>query len=159
MKIKNIYIFIGLFLFGIVQGCAITDFDQSADFTRYKTFAWGKSEIGVSKPVYDSELINKRIRNAVEEEFAKRGIVRNSNNPDFIVRYQTFTEEKKRTSGAYPYGYRFYPFGFYPYGFGWVYPYPWMSPQHTSEYTEGTLILDIIDGRSDELVWRGSVSR
>jgi hypothetical protein len=158
MRTKNIYyLFIGLFLFGLA-GCAVTDIDTSADFTRYKTFAWGKSEIDVSNPVYDSELINKRIRNSVEEEFAKRGIVKNSHNPDFIVRYSTFTEEKKRTSGGYPYSYRFYPYGFYPFMYGWGYPFAFRSPEHVTEYTEGTLILDIIDRRSDELVWRGSVS-
>lgn len=33
-----------------------------------------------------------------------------------------------------------------------------MGRPHVKEYTEGTLILDIIDRSTDELVWRGSVS-
>ena len=34
-----------------------------------------------------------------------------------------------------------------------------MGPREsTTEYTEGTLILDIIDVKTDELLWRGSVS-
>ena len=43
-------------------------------------------------------------------------------------------------------------------GWAYAYPYPWMSPPTESEYTEGTLILDILDKDTGELVWRGSVS-
>ena len=159
MSKRNIFVLFGLFLFGL-SGCAVTDFDRSADFTRYKTFAWGKPEVDVENPVYDSDLINDRIRQAVEAEFAKRGIVESNGNPDFIVRYHTFTEEKKSRSGGHPYAYsyRYLPFGFYPFAFGYGYPYYWMSPPHFQEFTEGTLILDILDNRSDELVWRGAVS-
>lgn len=157
MRLKAIYLLFGIFLFGL-SGCAVTDFDRSADFSKYKTFGWGKSDIDVSSPVYDSELINKRIRRTVEEEFAKRGIQKSAEDPDFIVRYHTFTEEKERTSGGHPYAYRYFPYGFYPFAFGWGYPYYWMTPPRTTEYTEGTLVLDIIDNRSDELVWRGTVT-
>ena len=157
MSKKNIFLSFGLILFGL-SGCAVTDFDKSADFTRYKTFAWGESEVEVKNPVYDSDLINDRIRNTVEGEFAKRGIVKSSRNPDFVVRYHTFTEDKQRAAGGYPYSYRYYPFAFYPFAFGYGYPHYWMTPPQVREYTEGTLILDIIDNRSDELVWRGSVS-
>jgi hypothetical protein len=158
MNRKNINILLALFLLGLA-GCAVTDLDKSADFTRYKTFAWGKSDVEVSNPVYDSDLINKRIYHAVEKEFAKRGIVKNDRNPDFIVRYHTYTEEKQQTQGGHPYRYGFHPFGgFYPFAFGWGFPYYLTTPQTTSEYTEGTLVLDIIDRRSDELIWRGSVS-
>jgi hypothetical protein len=161
MKITNIYtLLLSLLLFGLAS-CAVTDMDRSADFSKYQTFAWGESEIDVSNPVYDSDLISKRIRTTVEKEFAKRGIVKNENNPDFIVSYHTYTEEKQRAYDGYPYGsygYPYYPFRFYPFAFGWGYPYHWMRPTTTKEYTEGTLVLDIIDRKSDHLVWRGSVS-
>lgn len=159
MSKRNIYVLFGLLLFGL-SGCAVTDFDRAADFSQYKTFAWGKPEIDVENPVYDSDLINDRIRHAVETEFAKRGIVKSHSDPDFIVRYHTYTEEKKSRTGGYPnpYSYRYYPFGFYPFAFGYAYPYYWMSPPQIREFTEGTLILDILDNRSNELVWRGAVS-
>lgn len=158
MDIKKIYIIFGLFIFGL-SGCAVTDMDPTVEFDRYKTFAWGESKVEVSNPVYDSDLINDRIRRAVENEFEKRGIRKKAYNPDFIVRYHTYTEEKERTTGSHPYHYRYYPYGYYPFAFGWGYPYYyWMTPKQTAEYTEGTLILDIIDRRSDELIWRGSVS-
>lgn len=159
MNKRNIYIAFALLLLG-ASGCAVTDFDRSADFAQYKRFAWGESHVDVRNPVYDSDLINKRVRQIVEEEFARRGIVRNEDNPDFIVSYHTYTEKKERTSASSPYAYRYFPFGFYPFAFGWVpfgYPYMMGAPQ-VAEYTEGTLIIDITDRRADELIWRGSVS-
>lgn len=158
MKLKLFYIFLSLSLIGL-GGCAVTDLDHTADFSRYKTYAWGKSDIDVSNPLYNSDLISKRIRTTVDEEFAKRGIVKNENDPDFIVRFHTYTEKKEQTSGGYPYTYGYFPYGWYPFAFRWGYfPYLLLRPQTTREYTEGTLVLDIIDQQSDELVWRGSVS-
>ena len=157
MRRINIHAIIGFFILAL-SGCAVTDFDKSTDFTHYKSFSWGESEIKVENPVYDSDLIHKRIRKTVEEEFAKRGIVRNEQDPDFLVHYHTYTEEKERSYGGYPYRYPFYPFGYYPFAFHWGYPYHWMGPRQNSQYTEGTLILDIVDNGSGELVWRGSVS-
>ena len=157
MRTKRIYAWaFGLILAGL-SGCAVTDFDRTSDFSKYKTFVWGESDVDVSNPLYDSDLIDKRIKNAVEQEFAKRGIVRAQADPDFVVRFHTFTEEKKRSMGVYPYRYRFYPYGFFPFAFAWGYPYYWMSPPNVTEYTEGTLIIDIVDHGSGELVWRGSV--
>lgn len=159
MTVKRIYSLLALLVLGL-SGCAVTDFDRSADFSKYRTYAWGKSEVDVSNPLYDSDLIDKRIQSAVDDEFARRGIIQTNQDPDVIVRFHTFTEEKKRmNSSMYPYSYRFYPFGFYPF-FGWAYayPYPWMNQPAVSEYTEGTLILDILDQDTGELVWRGSVS-
>ena len=157
MNVKRIYILAGLIIFGL-SGCAISDFDHKADFSKYRTFAWGKSEVDVSNPVYESDLIAKRIQATVEEELAKRGVVETNTNPDFIVKYHTYTEEKKRTQSVYPYRYGFYPYGFFPFAFGWRYPYYMATPSEVTEYTEGTLILDMIDNRTGDLVWRGSVS-
>jgi hypothetical protein len=158
MKTKLTYAFLLLSILGLA-GCAVTDIDRTANFAHYKTYAWGKSDIDVSNPLYNSDLINKRIRQAVEEEFSRRGIVKNENDPDFIVRFHTYTEEKTERQSAYPYGYGYIPYTWYPFAFRWgYYPFAPMMPQPPREYTEGTLILDIVDHESNELVWRGSVS-
>ncbi len=102
-------------------------------------------------------LINKNIRHTVEEEFAKRGIVQDRENPDFIVSYHSYTEEKQRYSQAPYYPYAYYPFRFYPFFYGWGWPHAY-GPTHAEQYTEGTLIIDITDAKSDELLWRGTVS-
>lgn len=147
----------GILLLGFT-GCAVTDVDQSANFHQYKTFAWGKSKVEVKNPAYKSDLINKRIKATVEKEFAKRGIALNPSRPDLKVSYHTYTEKKEQRMGNAYYGYPYYP-RFYPYGFGWGWGFPYgYGPAQPYTYTEGTLIIDITDARTNELVWRGTVS-
>lgn len=156
---KSNIIFIMALLVGLA-GCAVTDFDQAANFNHYRTFAWGQSEVKIENPVYNSGLINKNIRATVEQEFARRGITENKKDPDFLVSYRTYTE-KKQSSGTMPYyGYPYYPFRFAPFGWGWGFPYYgyYGGLNNTPRsYTEGTLIIDITDRKTDELVWRGTV--
>src|SRR5690606_3889602 len=135
MRFKHV---IAFFVGFMLSGCAVTDFDPTADFAKYRTYTWGESNVDVENPLYDSELIHKHIRQTIDEEFQKRGIVRAERNPDFIVLYHTYTEDKMEQSGGHPYPYRFYPYGFYPYGFhpfAWGYPY-WVAPPYAREYTE-----------------------
>jgi hypothetical protein len=153
------YLMAGLLVL-FAASCAVTDFDRSADFTRYRSFTWGKPKVNVENPVYKSDLISKNIRTTVESEFAKRGIVRNDRSPDFVISYQTYTEPRERTTGGNYYGYPFSPFMFSPYrffGWGWGIPYGWGAPPRTETVTEGTLIIDITDSKTKELVWRGTV--
>jgi hypothetical protein len=160
MKINGLNLIIVVTLLFALAGCATTDVDRSVDFSRYKTFAWGEAKIKVTNPAYDSDLISKNIKTTVEGELAKRGITVNAKDPDFLISYQTYTEKKETVAGGNPYGpYRLAPFRFYPYGFGWgwfpVYGY---NPPRVHSYTEGTLIIDIEDARSKEVIWRGTVS-
>lgn len=155
---KNISLAVAIMM--IVTSCAVTDIDRSVDFSSYKSFSWGTSEIVAKNPVYNSDLISRNIKSTIENEFAKRGIVQDKKNPDFLVSFKTFTEEKLTTTGgnafygAYP-----FPLRFYPMGFGWGWPmYGSFSSPRSYEYTEGTLIVDVKDTRNDELIWRGVVS-
>jgi len=159
MKSKKYKYVWSLVLALLATGCAVTDIDRSANFQSYKTFAWGEASIEVKNPLYRGELIDKEIKSTIRSEFAKRGISLTNKTPDFLVNYQTYTEDKQRTLGS-NFGYPFYyPFGFY--GFRWGMPYYGYGgayPQGSSSYTEGTLIIDIVDGKTKESVWRGSVS-
>jgi hypothetical protein len=164
MKSINKFLVFALLLIGVTS-CAVTDVDRTVDFSKYKTFSWGSSDIKVNNPKYNSDLINRNIKRTVETELASRGISLNQSNPDFVISYHTYTEQKQRTSGGY-YGYPYGPFGFYPYafryGWGWGFPYSYgygygYGPSSYT-YTEGTLIIDITDAKSNELIWRGMVS-
>src|SRR5690242_851014 len=95
--------------------CAVTDVDRSFDATHYHTYAWGASEATSKNPEYRGNLIDKRIKFTVDEEFAKRGIVRDAVHPDFFVPYTTFTEKRPQAYSNYP----MYPFrlGYYPFAY------------------------------------------
>lgn len=161
---KGIYLWSAVLLMSVMAGCAVTDFDRTADFSRYKTFEWGETKLDAENPLYKSDLINDNIRRTVKTEFAKRGITHSTDKPDFIVSYHTYTEKKEQaTPGAFYPG-AFYPFGFYPvwgfrYMYGWGFPYyGYGMPPRVESYTEGTLIIDVTDRTSGELIWRGTVS-
>ena len=157
----RLFALLGLLSLG---GCASvnTEVDRSANFNRYKTFAWIPADIKVGdNPRYNSDLINRNIRYAVETEFAKRGIAKaDQEKPaDLLVGYHTYTEKKEQTAyrNVNPYnpyfggwGWRGWGFPFYGGWGGWNAPY-------TRQYTEGTLIIDVLDARTNQLVWRGSV--
>lgn len=153
------YILMASILLLLAGSCAITDMDRAADFRSYQTYTWGKPEEDVKNPLYKSDLISKNIRQTVEREFAQRGISIDKRNPDFVVSYRTYTEQKQQIRGGTYSGFGFPYFGryyrFYPFGM-WGYPYGWRTPvEHT--YTEGTLIIDITDNKTNELIWRGTV--
>lgn len=156
---KRIKIYCTVLLLVAMSSCAVTDIDRDADFYSYRTYTWGEAVADVDNPVYRSDLISKNIKNAIEKEFAKRGIKFNNEEPDFIVSYQTFTEEKQQVRNRTPYGFGpYFPLRFYPFYYGWGYPYAWGGGFSEEEnYTEGTLIIDIKDSKTKELVWRGSV--
>lgn len=145
----------------VLASCAVTDIDRTVNFNSYRTYAWSASEVNVKNPAYRSDLIDKNIKSAVENEFAKRGIVRNDADPDFFVSYKTYTEQQERTRGGAGYApYPFYPFGFSPFRFGWGWGMPFYGGSYpqTETVTEGTLIVDVVDAKTKGLVWRGSVS-
>ena len=73
-----------------------------------------------------------------------------SDKPDLLVHYWVGKKEKQRVEGTGPtvgvYGRRG------PYGYGGGY-----SGVTTYEYTEGTLIVDLVTPANSELVWRGNI--
>lgn len=137
-------------------GCApriYTEQDDQASFVGYHSYAWvappgGKS---VKDPILDSQILEGRVHRAVTAELKARGFdeVAPEANPDFIVTYHTSSQEKIESSGAS------FSFGFvdaFPHGFGAV-AVPVGGDVQSRE--EGTLMLDVIDGKSKRLVWRG----
>jgi hypothetical protein len=163
MKNRNIVLSMIALLILFVSGCAVTDIDREVNFNGYRKYAWKKADVDVVNPIYESDLINKKIETVVQEEFAKKGIVlANNNKPDFFVNYNIRTEKKQQTINNYQ-GLGYYPF--WGLGWGWRMPYMMGYPSYgyggmpyTREYTQGTLILDVVDAHSNKLVWRGSVS-
>ena len=147
----------------ILSSCAVTDVDRQFNVNRYHSFTWGESEIKTENPLYRGDLIDKNIKHTISEEFAKRGITYDPKHADFVVSYHTYTEQKQQAyannsfyGGFFPFygwGYYYSPFGYRPFG-----PYGYNNSYRNNTYTEGTLIVDIRDGKTRETVWRGSVS-
>lgn len=163
----------------VFAGCATlqvrTDYDQRASFTPLSTYEWVDQGVdqGVDNgrnPAMNSPLLGRHIRDAVDDELGRMGYRKAaSGTPDFRIAYRVIAEERARAN-SYGYGagygyssyYRgFYGFRFYGrrhfrpyYGYGYS-GGGYGGGGYVREYLRGTLVLDIIDVRKDELIWRG----
>lgn len=125
-----------------------TESDPKADLTGYETFSWASPEKQeVRDPILDSELLAKKVKRAVEQSLVSRGFTPSETNPDFYVTYHTASKEKLRSSGFdVGIGYsRFDP--------RWGYSAVFGPP--ADSYEQAILIIDVIDAKTDTLVWRG----
>lgn len=138
------------------------------NFSRYRTFDFADTEVKTSgdrNPLLYSPIAQDHIKQAIAGELAKRGLRQVDNNPDFLVSTHTFVEKAERTvydtypgpSYAYPYtvGYRG---RFLPINYGYWYTPAYYQAPRTQQYREGTLVIDFIDARTNNLVWRGSLA-
>lgn len=128
-------------------GCASmkidTDWDPSVDFSALETYDW-KPTLPFGDPRTDNSLLEDRVRRAVDRELATKGYKRRRGRvPDFYVSYIAAIESKLdvRVVNDY-YGYR-------P---GWG---SWETNTYVREYDQGSLILDVSDPTSSNLLWRG----
>lgn len=163
---KKLLILVIVLLAGAVgqraQAQVSTDYDKSVNFSQYKTYAWCTPDIEVGRnPVYNSPLITSNIEATLSTELQKRGLTMNPEQPDLLVGFHTYTEKRTQTV-ANPPAPLYYPFGFragwryFPYGYG-NWPYQWNTGFQQRQYTEGTLVVDFVDAKSKQLVWRGLI--
>ena len=160
----------GLFLLLQMVGCTPmvhTSMEKGAGIREYKTYSWLEPEIKTGdNPKFKSELVHRNIEGTVEKELERRGFIKDTVNPDLLVQYHTYTEKKTNTSFYGGYNPYFSPF-YGPIGFGWggygygISPYNYMGyggrPAMTQEYTQGSLILDFKDKKTDQIIWQGSI--
>jgi len=140
-------------LFGLLAtlaGCSSLevnyDYDMNVDWSHYQTYAWmggNSSASSVSAgAVVDSGLLDQRIRKSIEWEMEQRNIS-TSDNPDVLVVYHIGSEEKLQVTD---WGYRYSDY-YWGYGGRQIDVY---------EFTTGTLVIDIIDAETENLIWRGN---
>lgn len=144
----NMFLFITIS--GLLYSCGpssqvFTDYDKTADLKEYQTFGWLNRSPGeaTNNPLYYNELNDKRIKTAVTAQLESRNY-KYSDNPEMLIHYHIIMNDKTivRTD---PYGYYYGPY--------------WMRTEvNVYEYQEGTLIIDIMEADTNNLVWRGWVT-
>ena len=116
-----------------------SDYNSEINFSSYKTYAFSKK--GIDKAQIN-ELDKKRILKALEIELSSLGLRKNSIDPDVVVSIFTAANEEISINNAYNH------IG-YSYG-------PWYDFNYSNySTTQGTLFIDIIDYKKNELVWQG----
>jgi hypothetical protein len=119
------------------------DFAPNVDFGSFTSFEWDEPD---TRPVGDPRLENnslfeERLHAAIEREFAARGIRPTASGAALVVHHHATVRDRvevyeaDRTAG-------------------------YTSPEYGDgtqvvHYEEGTLMVDIADARTNELIWRG----
>ncbi len=108
----SLLVIVSLAVFGCSSVEINYDFDQQADFTRYKTFLW------ITPDTQMSSLIGQRVSKAVMAQLESKGLRSVSGDSDLLVTYHAGTEAKVDIeSSGYSYGYGGYR-GAYRGGYG-----------------------------------------
>ena len=129
----------------LIAGCATMNsghyLDPTAPFDNYLTYKWGPPD---NLPIGDPRLDNNAffidyLQGAVEKNLAGKGYVYDANDPDLLIHYHASVNQRLDVYGTdKQYGYCTGN----------------CEPQ-VVDYELGTLMLDIVDTRTNKVVWRG----
>jgi hypothetical protein len=131
-----------------MAGCAArivgSHVELGADFARYHSYAWGRADaLPTGDPRLDNnEIFNDYIQGAIEKELAARHLTLTSSDPELLIHWHTnvtrqldvdiLTREYGQNAGCRGNG---------------CYP-------AITEYETDTILIDVVDARSQALIWR-----
>jgi hypothetical protein len=137
-----------------VMGCSSLtvdyDYDRQADFSKLKSYAWLAQSFDATSTTarqaqQQNSLFYKRLKTAVNSVLEAKGYVIDTEDPDFVITYHTGVQDKVNvTNWGYSYGPYWGPYG---------------GDVTVDHYQEGTLIIDMIDTETKQLVWRGTAQK
>ena len=119
-----------------------TDHDPGARFTGRTTFAWQDSK-GLAQFREDEPFLEKAVQAALRKELESKGLrLVESGDADLLVTYRETTKERMSVLEDPDFLPR----------------RSWCPDVHVQHYDEVTYIIDVSDGATKELMWRGWVS-
>ncbi len=140
-----------------------------ADLSAYQSFAYlPNADIEMQNADMDQDQVNQRIIQTVNNQMEQQGYSLDRDNPDLLVlisvkKNQETEVETDPVYATYPYGtygvntvspyYNNYYYNDF-YNYGSVVGYD----TDTYNYTEGTLIISLVDRESRNTVWKGMTS-
>ena len=148
---------IGLLVTASLSACSnitiSTDYDVDHDFSGYETYQWHPSGPPQTADLnkVGSDIFDRRLTRLTEQKLADKGMNK-GDTPQFYINYSVITQEQVAidTYNSAFYGSRHYGSNFYD-GSGF-------SDTRIRYYTQGTLIIDIIDANKNLLVWRANAA-
>jgi hypothetical protein len=141
-----------------------SDFNKNYPFGRLHSWNFANSKVNTRDSFGYNEIWDVSLRDNLEIQLRTLGFTRVMEDPDFNVDYRLGTKERHRirvfhddywAGGVWPGFWPGYPY----YWRGWMY---WRggwgggtSTVYRTPYDESTLVVDILDGKTGDLVWRG----
>ena len=150
-----------VFLLASCTSTAHIEKDDSADFSRYKNFAWiEKDGQGNSDKIKNNNLTEQKIRQAVNAELEKTAGWREvKHKPDVLLSYDVLVERSSRETNSPVYSRPFTRLIYNPYTRRYTtiyYPSQFVGYERDERpIREGTVTITMIDARTDKAVWQG----
>ena len=144
-------------------GCTVgpvisSSYNRTANFSSFQTYSLLRAELPTritNGPAYSSQ-IDQQVRLAIESELVKVGLRPSEEAPELLVAYEIILPERQtpeRDTVVMP------GFGYgYSYWYGYRYRYDVTGVpgyQSITDLPAGTLVIDLIDATTNQLVWRG----
>lgn len=142
---RRLQVGLGLALVLLMAGVVLAqkvdrDYDHKAPWKSYRTFMW------VRQPEMEDPALNEQVMSLVSGQLQTKGWQMVQDNADVGLIANGSTEARHTVESFYD--------GF-P-GWGW---HRWGGPgvvtTEVETYTAGTLVVDMFDARTKQLVWRG----
>jgi len=119
----------------------------TADVAAYRTFSWLQAPLASNGADDGAAVFDWKLRNAVDTGLLQKGYAKGSNGAaDFLVAYDVSLKDKHTEAFQDWVAYR---------ARGGT---QGLGNAFMDGYTEGTLVLQVLDGRNRALVWRGAAS-
>lgn len=119
------------------------EYDKTKDYSGYKTFKFGESEIVTpkEKKQISDKALDKIIKDAIIKELTEKGLAQNDSTAQLVVTYVAGVFEHSETQNLGRLGQT---------------PGQTGSSAQTwsNNYTQGELIIDLNDRQSNKLIWR-----
>jgi uncharacterized protein DUF4136 len=141
----------------LAAGCAgqrvTTDYSPAASFSQFRTFA-----LVMPPDTSTQQLLDQRVRNAVQAQLDAKGLtMADRQDADLYVGYgvvdKTHTNIYSYRDG-WGWGGGRWGWRYYRWGVAWP-----MTVQHQIDtYTDGTVVVHLIDAKTKQVVWQGEVA-
>jgi hypothetical protein len=152
MKFRLVLAMLGV---ALLAGCSSYDikydYDMDSNFNAFRTYKWiprvmSDASGSAKTAMQNNTLLDQRIRSAVDTQMSDKGFTLAADSADVLVVYHVGLANKVEVTD---WGYT-YAGSYWGGGMG--------RNVDVYQYTEGTLIVDIVNAASRQLAWRGSAT-
>src|SRR5262252_10140176 len=117
------------------------NFMPGTDFSKFHTYKWVDIEGGA----HPNQIVDAQIKQSVDSQLASKGLTKTEDDKaDLYVGYQIAVDKEKQWNG---------------YGMGGGVRWGGMASATSSTINVGTLVLDLYDPATKQLVWTGSATK
>ena len=139
---------IGVVMAVALVACAVTlaqdvksNYMPGTDFSKYHTYKW----INIEGGAHPNQIVDAQIKQAVDAQLATKGLTKTDNEKaDMYVGYQIAVDQEKQWNA---------------YGMGGGLRWGGMGTATSSTINVGTLVLDMYDPGTKQLVWTGNATK